>query len=216
MALLAAGVATVQADYTLNVLTDGVPRARVTPGETFELGVFLSTAAEDTHDAAVFQLSFSSEGLLLNSYTWAAPYQTGTLEDASTPSPSLLPVLITPQLLSGGSYPFNVTDIEFSNITPQAGQFFNDGRLVTLSISVPANYSGPDSVTITPVPVEFVKGFGLVTTVPGQSFVLTIPEPSTLAFGISGLLLLMAGSARRKIGPNSLPTPNQSSTVPTA
>ncbi len=194
-----ATLAQIRADYTLNVLHEGVPRGRALRGETIELGVFLSASGNDAHDAAVFRLNFSSAGLVFNSYSWAAPYGTGTLEDASTPSPSLLPALLTPELASGSSFPFNVVDLEFSNITPQTGQVFQNGRLLTLSFSVPATYTGPDLITITPSAMEFVRGFTLINTLPGQTFELTVPEPTTRTpFAAAAILVSLAGT-RRKI-----------------
>lgn len=181
--IMAAGTA--QAGYVISVVESGTGNTVVTadPGQTVSLDVvFDGVAGVDSHDSCVFNVDFTQYGLTMGSYTWAAPYQTGSLTDFTTPRPA-------PAMLNG--------PITFNANSNAFGQIFDGGGVVVsfmLDIpvaegfedtSVGINATGPFTVT------DFVN-FRFPDVSAGQEFTLNItPEPATLALlGIGGLVAL--------------------------
>jgi len=207
MALLAGSAS---ADYILSPFKHGAYGVRedtVGPGGSFELDLFLDSDASDQTITAIFQVTFSSEGLVYESYDWQIPFANGTIDDDSKPPLNLLPETLSAGTLSGVGRPDGVVDIELSNATDSPTgppPPFGTGVLVTLSLSVPSDYSGPQTVTLDVVPEE--EGFfaGIVggelvyvQTDGGASFVLNIPEPGTLSLLALGALPLIRRRKRR-------------------
>jgi len=186
-----------RADYIILPLWDDQDSATVSLGETFDLDIVLDSDASDEHISAIFQVVFSSPGLSYQSYEWYAPYENETDDDDSTPLWTALTTLLTADLFSG---PLDVVDVELSNATDGGGggpSPFGIGKLVTLELLVPADYTGPETVTISAVSDQFfagVQGGSLVyvDADSGPSFELTIiPEPASVAMLIVPLAILV-------------------------
>lgn len=180
----------VSANYIITPTSGGAAALIVSPGETFPLEIGLSSNASDAHNSSIFRVLFSSGGLTYNSYEWKTPYANGTTDDDSKPLNNTLPKLLAADTLTGVAYPAGVVDVELSNVIDSGT--FGHGTLVTLTLGVPANYTGPETVTISVVSDTIASGFTEVPTAVGSDFVLTItPEPASLwllAFGGLGLM----------------------------
>jgi len=86
-------------------------------------------------------------------------------------------------------------DIEFSNnIDPDVGSPFTVGNLVTMTLTVPANWTGPNSVVLSVNPDEFSNGIVggqlvIVPTTAGPNFTLNIVTPEPGSLSLAGLSL---------------------------
>jgi hypothetical protein len=189
--MLAAGSAA-HADYSMWLESGGSSFQQVSPGESFALEVWLGSDAADVHDAAIWQIEFSAEGLLYEGYSWAAPYETGSIFDDSKPFIDDLPVLLDASTLSGGGYEQGVVDVELANLT-MSGEF-GAGWLATLELRVPLDYDGPDEIAISVVPDSFAMGFNEVPVVATGGFTLLVPAPGALSL----LAITAIGAARRR------------------
>ncbi len=163
------------ADYTLSPLSGGSASKTVQKGDSFSLDLVLTSDGSDEHNSAIFRVVFSSGGLSYESYAWTAPYATGTTDDDSKPLIADLPTVLTADTLSGPGYPAGTVDIELSNVLASAT--FGTGTLATMTITVPASYSGSNSVTISVAPDTFADGFTEINTIAGPSFKLTTVDP---------------------------------------
>jgi len=190
------------ADYILSVRHDGGSSATVAPDTAVTLTLELDSDAGDEHISCFLRVVFSAPGLVYESCTWSSPYLNGTLDDDSVPLVGDLPEVLTDDIVP---WTPDEVDIELSNVTEDGGSgppaAFGEGTLVTLTLRVPGDYSGAGTVTIDADPVIFSLKTGLpgervdVDTSPGESFILTIPEPTTLALlAVGGLL----GPRRRR------------------
>ena len=186
------------ADYIIRPLCGGLDSATVDLDETFDLDIVLDSNASDEHISAILQVVFSAPGLSYQSYEWHAPYTNQTDDDDSTPFWTAVPTLLTADSFSGGEP--DAVDLELSNATDGGGgspPTFGTGTLVTLTLLVPADYAGPEAVTISAEPDEFfagVQGGSLVyvDADSGPSFELTIiPEPASIGLLIAGGLLAL-------------------------
>jgi hypothetical protein len=188
------------AQYLVTARSLGLDTRNVAPGETFSLDIAITGAAGDRHQAAVFQVVFSFAGLEYDAYSWAEPYANGTLDDFSTPDDSMLPLLLDADSLSGPAFPTGVTDIDMQNVLPLGAPDFTSGRIVTLTLRVPADWSGPDQVQISVIPDQFTRFVGgqefAVPATAGTPFTLVVPAPGIGAAGV--MLMAAAGSRRRR------------------
>jgi len=179
---------TANAGYLVSVVdaNTGLAQAELDPGALLSLGVVLSDNSDGsgaTHDGADFVVNFSRSGLILNSYTWAAPpFVTGGLNDFSQPKNNVLPMPIS--------------GITFSANTDVTGTTFPTGTVVTMNLAIPGDWL-PFSES---VEVSVADGaafndftnFVFPNVVSGSPFTLRIvPEPATLALlGIGGIAAL--------------------------
>lgn len=189
-----------QAEYTITPLFEGSSTATVDRGDAFDLSVLLTSSGSDQHNSIIFMANCSSPGLIYEDYTWHSPYETAPAScfDDSHPSAGELPSVLTAETYDNPDYP-GAADVYLSNATEQ---LFTTGTVVSLTLSVPAGYAGPDTVTIglreDTVGEGFAihDGFDQVPTTAGGDFTLHIvPEPATL------LLVTMGGAwlvARRR------------------
>ena len=191
----------VSAGYMLSPLVGGTAsEISVLPGQAFGLDFMLTSDAGDVHRSAVFQAEFSAGGLVLESYSWASPYDNGTIDDFSTPHFSALPATIDGDSFVSGANPPGTVDIDLQNVLAAGSPSFGSGRLITLQLRVPADWAGPSDVTIRAIPDEFFNfgagGGSQVPAGPGGLFTVNIiPTPGAL-----GLvpLLLAVGSVRKR------------------
>ena len=186
--LLCTFLGSAQADYILTPLSGGASSATVEWGDSFMLDLVLSSNGDDLHNSAIFDLVFTQPNLRYDAYHWAPPYGDAPPNDDSTPLLADLPAMITADTLSGTGHPAGVVDVELSNVL--IGHTFGTGTLVTLSLTVPADYGFNGSLYIAAVPDTFANGFEIIPTTAGQVFELhVIPEPaSMILFALSGLL----------------------------
>jgi hypothetical protein len=185
--LLAATAA--QADYTMWLESGGRDQARIRPGETVQVEVWLASSASDVHDAAIWRVAMSEPGLEYVEYAWASPYQAGSIFDDSKPFIDSLPVTLDEHTLEGGGYEGGVVDVELSNLTMSGA--FEQGWLATLSLRVPDTYSGADTITLRAYPESFSYGFDEVPTEAVGDFTILVPSPP-------GLCVLVLSFARRR------------------
>ncbi len=179
------------ADYILSPISDGQSERTVNRGQSFDLDLVLSTDGADVHDSAIFRVIFFEPGLRLESYLWAAPYETGTIWDDSDPFLSDLPLTLNAATHDDPSDPpEGIVDIELSNVVPPPEGDFGAGTLVSLSIAVPVNFAA-QTVFIGVIPDTLANGFSEIPTTAGAVFQLhVVPEPSTAiaVFAFSALL----------------------------
>lgn len=188
------------AAYMITPMSAGSNARSVNWGEAFTLDLVITSNASDSHTSAIVQTRFTRSGLVLESYSWGAPYQTGGVFDDSIPAMSQLPMPLTAGILSGPGYPLNLVDIEFSNVL--IGSSFGQGTLVSMQLRVPANYGFIGSVFISLNPDQFFSGFSEVPTAAGQVFTLNIvPAPAT---AVLAAMVCIAGAGggtlRRRYG----------------
>jgi len=203
--VLCASQQAAQANYILTPKLNGSGASSVTvaKGGTTAIDFILSSTGSDVHDSAIFQVTFSAPGLTETTYLWASPYANASPSDVfrfddSTPNVintgdgrAQTPATITQSTFVNNARPTDI-DIEFNNIT-QSGKF-STGNLVTMSLQVPASWSGPNSVTIAVIPDTFDNVFTSIPTTAGPNFTLNIgvPEPGSLSlagFSLGAILL---------------------------
>jgi hypothetical protein len=168
--LLAASLA--RATYTLTPLCNGTSAAEVAPGESFVIALNLTSNAEDTCDSAIFDVVFSSPGLILDGYAWGGNYHTSIYDNSAPP--------------------------HYENFILDDPQF-ETGQLLTLNMTVPLDYTPiPDAIAIHVAPGTFALGAATFTPDAGPDATLCIvPEPSTFFLAATGGLVFGAFSLRR-------------------
>lgn len=186
------------ADYIIDLKSNGSSIVTVQPGASFNLDVVLSGEPDTVHNSAIFQLEFSTPGLLYESYSWASPYVTGNIFDDSKPFTDDLPAVLTDDLLKGPGYPADVVNIELSNVVPVPGETFGSGVLVTLLLTVPEGWDGASLIEIIAVPDTFADGFDEVNVIAGTSMMIVIPAPPVSILMGGMLCMLGCGAARRR------------------
>ncbi len=167
------------ADYTLTPTSGGMNAATVPWGGALVLDLELASDAGDVHDSAIFRMVLTEPGLIYDSYDWTIPYTEAGLFDDSEPGLADLPLAIEDDTLSGAGYPSGVADIELSNVL--IGSTFGEGTLVSMELTIPADYGFVGSLFIFAFPDTFAHGFSPpIPTTGGQVFELTVtPEPAT-------------------------------------
>lgn len=180
LGLMACCLATpVLADYTLTPTSGGINSATVLWGGSLVLDFELASDAGDVHDSAIFRAVFTEPGLIYDSYAWTDPYTGGGIYDDSEPSLADLPLAIEDDTLSGVGYPADVADVELSNVL--IGSTFGEGALLSMGLTVPADFGFLGTLYIFAYPDTFAHGFSPpIPTTGGQVFELTVtPEPTT-------------------------------------
>jgi hypothetical protein len=167
------------ATYTISVRSGSSSQKTVQRGEKFDLDVVLTSNEADEHDSAIFRLVFSAPGLSYEGYTWLEQHVNNTANDDSKPQYQMLPLRLDAATLAGNFYPTGVVDVELSNLTGARAKF-SSGTIVRISLSVPSDYVGPTSVTISAVPDTFSDGFRSIQTTSGASLELSILATSGL------------------------------------
>ena len=171
-------LACARGDYVMSLSSGGTNAVTVARGGAVNLDVVLTSTAADGHNSAIFRLIATAPGLSYESYSWQAPYLNGTLDDDSKPLMKDLPTVLTASTLQGLGYPADIVDVELSNVTGDGSDFTN-GTLVSLVLRVPADYQGPESITITGAPSAIANGFTLVPTTMAGSFTITVGATNT-------------------------------------
>ncbi len=165
VALLAASLLvlspSIRADYAIALQSGGLASRAVTTGETFDLDVVLSSPTGDHHDSVVMGLLFSVSGLVLQDFAWSDPYLTGGEDDASIPPRSALPVRFGAGTVSGSALPPESVDLFFSNLIALPRQFAS-GRLLRLTLLVPALYVGSELIRITVRESTLADGLAII------------------------------------------------------
>lgn len=187
---------TANANYVIDVQgPGGTSGADVAPGGSISLDVVLSgDSVTTTNDFAV---TFSRGGLILNNFSFGAPYVTEGGDDTSQPQVADLPLTLADDTagVSGSA-----VDAWFSNFLGTGA--FADGTVLSFDLEVPGDYPlGPVDIGIGNSGINtkpfFSEGFGSATIDGVNNFGLNIvvPEPATLALlGIGGLV----AAARRR------------------
>ncbi|MGP1345992.1 MAG: hypothetical protein ACTS3F_04890 [Phycisphaerales bacterium] len=173
------------AAYMLTPMVGGLSVVTLEYGQTFEMQVMLSSDAGDAHNSSLFRLLFTEAGIEYLGYSWGSPYEDKTFFDFSAPLWTALPAVIDPDLVPGGA---SVSDISLSNVVPNGS--FGEGQLVTLSLRIPSDWSGPSTVFVVPLPDTFANGFDEIETEAGTALTLNLIVPSP---GAVGLLVAAAG-----------------------
>jgi hypothetical protein len=170
--------ANLRAEYVVVLNQGGLSSVSAKRGEVVELDLSLLTSAADRHNSAVLRLQFSAPGLIYKGYEWQTPYRNGDDHDDSKPLRSGLPVLLE---AASASEPDGGIEVELSNVVPLGGleTRFASGTFVKLTLEIPADYNGPETVKIGVEPDVFADGFRAVRTTAGPVFNLKIaPSPS--------------------------------------
>lgn len=171
------------ADYTISMTSGGEPSAVVLPGNSFVLDIGLWSSTQAVHNSSIVRVVFSEPGLVYESYEWHAPYTNGSSFDDSLPHASALPAILNAGLLSGPAYPPDVVDVELSSVVPTG--HFGQGDLVSMLLTVPADYSGPSQIDIWLEPDTIANGFTEVHVSPSPVFLLIVPSPSSASLAFS-------------------------------
>jgi hypothetical protein len=178
------------ASYVMTPVSNGATFLEITPGESFQLDIELSSSGDVVHNSAIFRVIFSEPGISYDGYSWANPYETGSMFDDSDPFIDELSVQLDASTLTGLGYPDEIVDVELSNVVAGGGVFAH-GLLVSMDLTVPADFA-LGSVFIDLMPDTLANGFDEIPTTSVQSFELVVvPGPGALAF------LALAGLARR-------------------
>lgn len=174
------------ASYVISVVDSATGESSVaaSPGESVNLSVVLTSDAEDVLDSNAFEVVFSSDGLLYESFAWdSAGFDTGSVNDFSIPGINDLPQIVTADSYLAGA-PGDV-DIHFEAVT-RPGSEFGSGTLVSFELTIPADHPS-GNVLIEVVPEIFGLGFSTIDTVAAEAFRLTVgSEPTTDGNGSDG------------------------------
>ncbi|MCC7375101.1 MAG: hypothetical protein IT581_10620 [Verrucomicrobiales bacterium] len=171
--LLFAGQRAVWSDYLVKLTSNGSDQVMLAPGRAFVLDVEVSGPSNEISDSAELRLRFSAPGLVLQSCAWSPPYVSGGTDDVSLPAPSSLPAAIDVSAVTSAGFPPADVDLYFSNLAANAASA-TPGRLIRLNLSVPANYNGPETITVEALPILFALGFDAVKSAGGPLFPIRI------------------------------------------
>ncbi len=188
-----------RADYTVALQSDGSAARTVRAGEEFNLDVQTTSNSADQISSADLRVEFSTPGLRLVGYDWSAPFVTGGRDDASVPSTSTLPSILTAGLVPDGPGLTNRVDIFLSNFTTNIPGY-HDGRLLRLRLAVPTNYNGLDTIRAQVIPESLGDGFTTIPAQTAQPFILKItpatgPAQSILSITLQGGILSLSWPA---------------------
>jgi hypothetical protein len=128
----------------------------VRPGQTFVARVSLSSDLPLVYNSAIFRLVLSRDGVSIDDYAWAQPFETGGPTDFSLIGVDL-PSVIDAETLAGPTYPKGLIDAEFANflIEGDAGT----GMVAEVELTMPAKAEPGETVFIVAVPDTFALGF---------------------------------------------------------
>ena len=166
------GCVSLQAQYQMELKGGNGVQHVVYAGTRVRVMVSLAATSNEFHNACLFRMECSRPGLVLESYTWFAPYDNLSVADDSIPSLQYLPHTLGENSLLGLGYPDNVVDFQLSNVTPGT-LFFRSGDLVEVSFRVPETFP-LGQLVLTPVIEGISSRFDLVPVLPVQSLTLNI------------------------------------------
>lgn len=128
----------------------------VRPGETFVARVSLSSDLPLVYNSAIFRIVLTRDGVAIDDYAWAQPFETGGPTDFSLIGVDL-PAVIDSETLAGPTYPKGAIDVEFANflVTGDAGT----GTVAEVELTMPAKAEPGESFFIVAVPDTFAFGF---------------------------------------------------------
>lgn len=128
----------------------------VRPGETFVARVTLASDLPLVYNSAIFRLVLTRNGVSVDDYAWAQPFETGGPTDFSLLGVDL-PAVIDADTLDGPTYPEGAIDVEFANflVTGEAGT----GMVTEVELRAPAKAQPGDSFFVVAVPDTFAFGF---------------------------------------------------------
>jgi len=183
--LLASG-ASAGFGYTLSPKVEGQAVRELSWGETFTIDINVSLTGDTMPEfnSAIFQVRFTEPGLELEDYAWDTPFGTGDIFDDSTPSTLNLPAVLDSDTFDTPLAP-SLVDIDLSNISI-AGSYAT-GDVVSLTITVPANFGYAGALFVSVAPDTLADGFNELPASSGQVLQLNIiPAPATAATMLLG------------------------------
>jgi len=188
--------------YVVSVESEFGDTFDVAPGQTFDVSIVLTDAGGALeHNAAILFVNFlldegSGLGVVLEGAVWAAPYETGTFTEDSTPLSGDLPQELTPDLFVRPGAAEGLTDIELSNVLLSGS--FTSGTIVTLALSVLEGAAFGSEIVITAEADTISLGFDEIGTESGFGVIArVVPGPAGMRlFAISGVMCL----GRRRSG----------------
>lgn len=153
--------------YSLTPLWNDPGAAQIIPGSPFNLKFDLASTAGETCDSAIFNISFSTLGMVINSYSWQGSFS-GSAYDNSDP-------------LHIHFENFILTDPPFST-----------GTLMLLNATLPADVPAlPTSLSVHVSPGVFALGTQEFIPQSGPDLTISVvPEPSTMILVFSCCLML--------------------------
>lgn len=193
--LLLGLAAPVRAAYTIALFSNGEDSVAIQRGDSFDLEIWLSSNTSQENNSVIVRVAFSAAGLIYEGLEWEVPYTAD--HDDSTPAIAGLPMseALTESTVSGPGYPAGVVDLEISNVI--LADTFHSGKLATLSLSVPSDYTGPDVVCIGVVPDTIADGFDIMDTTACDELFTACPD-SVSATGLLTFQLLVDCSGPSK------------------
>lgn len=200
------------AEVFLDCTTDGDTVLHPAPGETVNITVSLDGADTDIYTSAVFRVVFTSPGLVLDDYLFAAPFETGTFLDGSLPGVKSLPLSIQDDTLSGPTWPIETADLLFDNFL--ISDLASPGDLLELSVSIPSDFPVGESVFVAVVPREIADGGELIDASTGLILELVIEDERPADFNRDGVVngidlgLLFANWGRLTAPPADIRSPD--------
>lgn len=172
-----AGLASLHADYTVTLVSDGLSERSVQLGDAFSVDVMLASDAADKHTSANLRVVFSSPGLIYEGYEWSPPFEMAGPDEVSQPGASALPLRLSEDTLAGPGLDEEATDIFLSNVVAPPSAF-GEGRIARLHLRLPSGFRGPSVLWLRVEPDSFSDGFVLVAAKGAAAFVLRIlPSP---------------------------------------
>ena len=157
-------------------------------------------AGADASITALFEVTFSQRGLVLDAIDWTGPYPDSGAGVALNGGTNFsLPLALTPDVFDDGS----ATDIELGNDLADSTAEFTSGRLVTLTLTLPGDYVGGSPIDVAVEPGVFLdaQSPGAIDTNAGDPLsIAVVPEPGS-ALLLAGALGLACGrrcSMRRR------------------
>jgi len=151
----------------------------VNAGDAFTGGVLISTTVSNLEFDTIGFFLTGLDGLEFGPdwFTWSAPFVTGGIDDVSNPAAEASGIFSS--------------DAFFSNLTPNSGDVFSEGILVTFTLTIPETFLVGTSFDIGFVGDEASDGFSLFDFETGSPLTVTVvPAPATAVLaGLGGLAM---------------------------
>lgn len=164
------------ADAALSVRTStGLSLVRLAPGELLEIEVEVEAADWVMFNAVLGRLVLTAPGLVIHSYEWQEPFETGGFTDFSLEGLEL-PVAIVPETLEGPNYPIATSDVEFGNFL-LAGMT-QSGPLLSVTLQIPPKMPLGTEFVVAMIPDLITNGFVPIEATSGVQLQVEIGIPS--------------------------------------
>jgi hypothetical protein len=164
------------ATYTLTPQWNNLGPVQIEPGTPFNLKFDLTSTTGDICSSAIFDVAFSTPGIIVNDYSWGGSFNGSTFDNSDS------------------------TLYHFENFILSEPNF-GTGTLLSMNVTLPIDIPIlPSTITVHAQPGVFALGTQEFTPQAGPDLTIqVVPEPSAITLFIVSCLMLLASSFFRKI-----------------